>query len=94
MLFLDSILPGLFSRAIMQSGSPFAHRGLNREPAKQAKHFAAIFNCTQKDNKAMVACLKKVDATTLVNAHKEMNVKFSIIFNVCILISYFHDLYL
>lgn len=63
----------------MQSGSPFAHRGLNREPAKQARHFAAKFNCTQKDTKAMIACLKKVDATTLVDAHKEMHVIYLII---------------
>ncbi|CAL8090401.1 unnamed protein product [Orchesella dallaii] len=63
---------GLFSRAIMQSGSPLGNWAINREPAKQAKRFAAKFNCSVTDPEEMVACLKAVDGHTFVKAHQEM----------------------
>lgn len=56
----------------MQSGSPLGNWAINREPAKQAARFAAKFNCSETDTEEMVACLKKIDAHTLVSAHKEM----------------------
>lgn len=56
----------------MQSGSPLGNWAIYREPAKQAKRFAAKFNCSVTDTEEMVACLKKVDVFTLAEAHKEI----------------------
>lgn len=59
----------------MQSGSPLGNWAINREPARQAKRFAAKFNCSEGSTKEMAACMKKIDAFTLMTAHKEILVK-------------------
>lgn len=55
----------------MQSGSPLGNWAINREPAKQARRFAAKFNCTG-GSEEIISCLRKIDSVTLVEAHKEV----------------------
>lgn len=65
---------GLFSKAIVQSGSPLNHWALYPAPKKQSQRFAAKFGCPVNDSKEMIDCLKKVDGKEFVNAHREMTV--------------------
>lgn len=65
---------GLFSKAIVQSGSPLNHWALYPDPKKQSQRFAVKFGCPVNNSKEMIACLKKVDGEEFVNAHREMTV--------------------
>lgn len=66
--------PGLFSKAIAQSGSPLSFWAMYKKPKEQAQRFAAKFGCPVENSKEMITCLKKVDGTQLVNEHREMTV--------------------
>lgn len=63
---------GLFSKAIMQSGTFSSNWAVWPEPAKQAKRFAGKFNCSLETSKEMIECLKNVDTRTFVEGHKEI----------------------
>lgn len=67
---------GLFSRAIMQSGSPLGNWALNKDPVRQSKKYAAKFNCSYSSTLAVIACLRKVDASDLGRAHLEALVSY------------------
>lgn len=69
-----SIFLGLFSKAIVQSGTPLSYWAIFKKPKEQAQRFALKFGCPIDNSEKMIACLKKVDGATFVNEHREMTV--------------------
>lgn len=68
--------PGLFHRAISQSGCVLNTWLYSRYPKEQAKSLAQRVNCPIDSSASMVKCLKEVDAREIVRTHIEMTVHF------------------
>ncbi|XP_072174234.1 carboxylesterase 5A-like [Diadema setosum] len=67
-LLLSPLAHGLFSRAIMQSGSALSPRYFRNDPetdCKEARTLASVAGCPEDDTVAMVTCLRTVDEIRL-----------------------------
>jgi len=67
---------GLFSRAIRQSANAINHPTLHGVGANaHAKKFAAKFSCPLDSSENMAACLRSLDAKTLVSGYSDLMVR-------------------
>jgi carboxylesterase type B len=69
---LSPMSKGLFQAAISQSGTGTHFWVMNHHPQQQALRLGAQVGCPTNDTKAMVACLKTLDASTIVGVHLEV----------------------
>lgn len=63
---LPSLSPGLFHRAIIQSGSALSSWAVNYQPVKYTRMLAERVGCNVLDTLDMVSCLQKKSAKELV----------------------------
>jgi len=66
---LSPMSTGLFHKAISQSGSALKIWALSRNTLQQSRELSSAMGCPTFDTKAMIDCLKKVDARKLVSYH-------------------------
>ncbi|CAG7725990.1 unnamed protein product, partial [Allacma fusca] len=60
MLMLSPLSAGLFSSAILHSGTALSPWAIEKHPVKTAQGFAAELKCPTTSNAEMIECLKKV----------------------------------
>lgn len=71
-IFVSIFLPGLFHKAICQSGvalNPWAEK---LEPKKTALKYLAHLDCKERDPKAIVAFLRGLDCGQLLEAQQKL----------------------
>jgi carboxylesterase type B len=68
------VSPGLFHRAISQSGTAVSPFVISRSPVEQSKRLGKQLGCPTENSKEMVSCLKKVNAHTIAEVHHETSV--------------------
>ncbi|XP_035714892.1 esterase SG1-like [Folsomia candida] len=66
---------GLFSKAIMMSGSNLTPNGIMRSPKQTADNFIAKVNCTVGSRKDEVACLNNLNTSQILNGYRDMIVR-------------------
>lgn len=71
---LSPMSRNLFSRVISQSGSAFHFWTINHEPRLQALRLGSLLGCPTIDIKEMVKCLKTIEASAIVDIHREIMV--------------------
>ncbi|ODN00459.1 Venom carboxylesterase-6 [Orchesella cincta] len=69
---LSPMSKGLFSRVLAQSGSAFHFWTINHEPRQQSLRFGKLLGCPTEDTKEMVKCLKNLEASAIVDIHREI----------------------
>ncbi|XP_021951286.1 venom carboxylesterase-6 [Folsomia candida] len=69
---LSPMSKGLFHRAISESGTGTHFWVINNQPGPQAQRLGAQVGCPTNDTRAMVDCLKKLDASDIVGVHMEV----------------------
>jgi len=69
---LSPMSKGLFARVISQSGAAFHFWAMNHEPRQQSLRLGKLLGCPTEDTKEMVQCLKNVEASAIVDIHREI----------------------
>lgn len=72
-------VPGLFHRAISQSGTALSPWGYIEHPVEQALEFAEGVDCPIEDNVIMLKCLKALPAMRIARYHIGYIVGFGIL---------------
>ena len=67
--FLLLFIPGLFQKALSQSGTALKPWALTKYPGEQARRLGMKMNCPTNSTKEIVDCLKSVDGRDLVKVH-------------------------
>lgn len=73
---LSKMSTGLFYKGISQSGTAISPFALSRSPREAAVRYGEKLGCVTNNTKAMVECMKRIDANTFVELHKEIIVRF------------------
>ena len=71
--------PGLFHRAISQSGTSICHWSLTKNPNEAAKKLGQKLNCPIGSTDALMKCLQSVDAMKIAETQFDIQVSSHIL---------------
>ncbi|CAM1332683.1 Ces3 (predicted), partial [Pycnogonum litorale] len=72
-LMLSPVAKGLFHRAIMQSGAASSAMTMTSNPMEQMMILAKYIGCSSGNNKAIIKCLRKQNARSLLDAARSLD---------------------